>query len=159
SAGGESLGLFSADGATKFDSVTFGTQSKGVSEGFFPEGSSNLQQFLRSETPGSPNYIAYRDITINELLPRPNTGGQLVELFNQSEQTVDLSGCWLSDDVQNPKKFRLPDPTILPPRSFAVVTESQFNSIPGVDPSFSLDPIQGGELFLSLSDLSGALTG
>jgi hypothetical protein len=159
SAGGESLGIFSADGATKFDAVTFVGQAKGVSEGFFPEGSTNLQRFVRSETPGSLNYIAYRDVTINELLPRASYGGQLLELFNQSEQTVDLSGSWLSDDVQNPKKFRLPDPTILPPGGFVVVPESQFNPLPEVDPSFSLDTVRGGKLFLSLSDPYGTLTG
>ncbi|HEY5910104.1 MAG TPA: lamin tail domain-containing protein [Verrucomicrobiae bacterium] len=159
SAGGESLGIFSADGAVRFDAVSFGPQGKGVSEGFFPDGSTNLVRFPRTPTPGSANTLPFTDVLVNEALSRPSAGSQSLELHNQTEQTIDLSGCWLSDDNFSLKKYRLPDPTILPPGSFVTIDEAQFNPLPGKGTSFALDPLNGGALYLSLADVSGNLTG
>src|SRR4030095_6329062 len=105
------------------------------------------------------NYLAFNSVRINEVLSRPQTGQQAIELFNQTDQTVDLSGAWLSDEIQTPKKYRFPDPVILRPGEYIVIGEGEFNPTPGNEPSFALDPINGGELFLSLADASGNLTG
>lgn len=159
SAGGESLGIFSANAAVLIDRVTFGAQSKGVSEGFFPDGSATLVRFPRTPTPAAANTLPFTDILVNEALSRPTNGGQAIELFNQTDQTVDLSGCWISDDDFNLKKYRLPDQTILTPGSFCVIDEGQFNPTPGKGNSFALDPVNGGTLYLSLADTLGNLTG
>jgi hypothetical protein len=52
--GGESLGLYGPDGATLFDSVTFGPQTNDISQGRFADGSGNII-FMTSPTPGGPN--------------------------------------------------------------------------------------------------------
>ncbi len=159
SAGGETIAIFAPDGLATIDVLTFGQQAKGVSEGFFPDGSTNLTRFPRTPTPGSANYLPFTDVLLNEALSRPASGSQQIELFNQTDQVVDLSGAWLSDDLVNAQKFRLPDSTILPPGGFLVLDESQFNPRPGWEASFGLDPINGGTLYLSLADSDGKLTG
>jgi len=65
SAGGESIGL--ADGAGRFiDSIVFGAQQEGVSEGRFPDGSGSIMSFGLNPTPGwrnspvsGPNLVLY----------------------------------------------------------------------------------------------------
>lgn len=156
---GTSIGLFQPDGISKIDSVTFGPQASGVAEGFFPDGATNLMRFPRTPTPGSANALPFTDVVINEALPRPAGGPQLVELRNPSEQAVDLSGWWLSDSVFEPKKYRLPDPVILMPGAVLTIPDTAFNPPPGVPPAFALRSTQGGGLYLSVADPAGNLTG
>lgn len=54
SAGGESIGLADADGRF-VDSIIFGAQEPGVSEGRFPDGSANIATFAANPTPGRRN--------------------------------------------------------------------------------------------------------
>lgn len=53
-ADGEALGLFAADGEP-IDTVTFGPQSPGISEGRRPDGSPNIVPFPEGPTPGASN--------------------------------------------------------------------------------------------------------
>jgi len=48
-----------------------------------------------------------------------------VELYNHSNQPVDLSGAMLSDDPAGTNQFRLPDGTIIPPRGFLSYDQNQ----------------------------------
>ncbi len=52
-AGGESIGLFGPDGLL-IDAVVFGPQTKGFSEGSFPDGGAHIARF-NLPTPGGPN--------------------------------------------------------------------------------------------------------
>ena len=80
---------------------------------------------------GSPGAVeAYRpsplrSVVINEFLA--HTDDPLldyIELYNHSNQSVDLSGCSLSDDpVEN--RFVIPPNTIIPPRGFVVFDQAQ----------------------------------
>jgi hypothetical protein len=58
STSGETIALFSASGGAMIDSVTFGTQQAGVSEGRYPDGSAAIRLFGGSETPGKSNSLA-----------------------------------------------------------------------------------------------------
>jgi hypothetical protein len=60
--GGESLGLFAADG-TRIDAVTFGGQSNNVSQGRLPDGTSNLVFFANSPTPAAANRLGPPPVT------------------------------------------------------------------------------------------------
>ena len=72
-------------------------------------------------TPANP----YRTVLINELLTHTDPPElDYVELFNYSAQSVNLSGCFLSDDP-NTLKFRIPDGTTIPARGFLVYDETQ----------------------------------
>jgi hypothetical protein len=59
SASGESIALFTSAGAV-IDSVTFRAQPPGISQGRYPDGSTNIIFFPGSETPGKSNYLAPR---------------------------------------------------------------------------------------------------
>jgi hypothetical protein len=66
-----------------------------------------------------------REVMINEF--RANTdlpATDMVELYNHSTASVNLSGYWLSDTVTT-NKFRIPNGTVLGPRGFVSFTEVQ----------------------------------
>ncbi len=59
-----------------------------------------------------------------------------IELYNKSETPVDLSGWYLSDKNNKPKKWKLPNGTVLPPKGYFVfyasgrdlVTDTSFHT-------------------------------
>ncbi len=61
SAGGETIALFAPD-QLAIDSVTFGSQLLGVSEGRLPDGSTTIVAFPTTPTPGLPNTLGGGDI-------------------------------------------------------------------------------------------------
>ena len=71
------------------------------------------------------------DLRINEILVENNSNyiddfGQhspWIEIFNSAYSPVDLGGLYLTDDISNPTKYRIPrgqQITLLPPRSYLV---------------------------------------
>jgi hypothetical protein len=44
-----------------------------------------------------------------------------IELYNRSDSAVDLSGMYLSDRAEDPRKWRFPLDTVIPPRGFLLV--------------------------------------
>ena len=60
------------------------------------------------------------------------------ELFNPTATNVDIGGWFLSDDAPGPKKFRIPDGTMIAADGYLVFTETEFNAAPGSLTSFSL---------------------
>lgn len=61
----------------------------------------------------------FASVVINEFLAHTDDPQRdFIELFNNSRQPVDLSGCFLSDSPST-NKFRIPAGTIIPPRGFA----------------------------------------
>ncbi|MHB8521324.1 MAG: lamin tail domain-containing protein [Limisphaerales bacterium] len=84
-----------------------------------------------------------RAVVINEFLAHHHQGAAgFIELYNHSNQTVDLSGCWLTDDPAT-NKFQIPAGTSIAPRGFALFTKSQLNF--GLSPKgvtlYFLDPV------------------
>ncbi len=98
-------------------------------------------------------------VVINEVLTHTALPSvDAIELFNPNATGADISGWFLSDDLKTPNKFRIPNGTIIPPGSYVVFQESEFNKTPGVDPSFSLNS-RGEAVYLSSAQLDGTLTG
>ncbi len=65
------------------------------------------------------------DVVINEILAHTDLPLlDFVELHNHSTRSVDLSGCWLTDDADT-NKFRIADGTTLPPGGFISFDENQ----------------------------------
>jgi hypothetical protein len=160
SGGGESIGLFAADGLTAIDTVTFAAQQLGVSEGRFPDGATNIVRFPGTATPGGANYLPITEIRINEAITHTDLPLEdAIELFNASASPINIGGWFLSDTPSDPKRFRIPDNTILQAGGFAVFYENQFNSTPGFSPSFSLSSGEGDQIHLSAADAFGNLTG
>ncbi|HYG22244.1 MAG TPA: lamin tail domain-containing protein [Verrucomicrobiae bacterium] len=64
-------------------------------------------------------------IVINEYLAHTDLPQRdYIELFNTSTQPVNVSGLWLSDDVDT-NKFRIPNGTMIPAGGFLAFTDAQ----------------------------------
>lgn len=68
-----------------------------------------------------------RSVVINEILPHSENPAvpQFIELYNHSTNSVDVSGCILTDDATT-NKYVIPAGTIIGPAGFVSFTQSQF---------------------------------
>lgn len=95
-------------------------------------------------------------VVVNELISHPSgTGKDTVELLNTGTQPIDISGWYLSDSANTPKKFRIPNGTVLSASGFARFTEDDFN--PG-GTGFGFNSL-GESVYLFSADATGNLTG
>ena len=82
---------------------------------------------------GSPGQIdafhpsLLRSVVINEILPHSENPAvpQFIELYNHSTNSVDVSGCILTDDPGT-NKFVIPNGTVIGPAGFVSFTQAQF---------------------------------
>jgi hypothetical protein len=156
SAAGESIALFSANGTSALDQVTFGTQSAGTSQGRLPDGAHTWAFFPVTHSPGESNYLPIENIVINEVLTHSDPPFEdAIELHNPSAQPVDLSGWYLSDSRDQLRKYRIPAGTILLPGGFMVFYEYQFNPDTNSPTSFSLNSARGDQVHLSAATSDG----
>jgi hypothetical protein len=115
-ASGDSLYLFNRpqSGGELLDSISFGIQAADWSIGRVPNSSSNW--VLNVPSAGGQNIAASLGnvalLRINEWMAAPVTGPDWFEIYNPNAQPVNVSGLYLTDDLNN----RLQHP--LPARSF-----------------------------------------
>jgi hypothetical protein len=103
--------------------------------------------------------VSIAPIVINEILTHTDPPQvDAIELFNPTPTNVNIGGWFLSDDAAQPKKFRIPNGTLINAGGFVAFNENQFNATPGVPPSFALSS-HGESLFLFSGDASTNLTG
>lgn len=154
---GEAIGVFSQVGSL-IDGITFDAQESGVSQGRFPDGTTNVVLFTSTPSPAESNYLPLENVVINEVLPLGTAPlEQAIELANLEDSSVDISGWYLSDNTGNLKKFRVPDGTLLNGGGYFVFYENAFDSTNAV--AFTLDGVHGGSVILSQADAGGQLTG
>ena len=68
-----------------------------------------------------------RNVVINEFLAHTDPPDyDYVELYNHSTNSVDISGCILTDNAAT-NKFVIPPGTIIPPRGFVFYSETNMN--------------------------------
>ncbi len=116
---------------------------------------------LSSVTGGSPGTFdpvpaIIPTILVNEVLSHtdpPLRDG--VELLNAMNQPVDISGWWFSDDYRDPKKYKLPQGTILAENGYWVIDEDALR-LGSMGFSFSA---LGDSAHLFSADATGQLTG
>jgi hypothetical protein len=132
-------------------------------ENVLPADLGNPDSWRLSAVPGgSPGRIdpaAPPRVVISEVQPRsPTSGPGQIELQNLENTPVDVSGWWLSDDVDfsTLHKVRLPANSRLATGGFLVLPESVFNLPDGK--GFALDPVNGS-VWLFSADTDGNLTG
>ena len=66
-----------------------------------------------------------RNVVINEFLAHTDLPQvDFIELYNHGTQSVNISGCFLSDD-RSTNKFTIPAGTVLAPRAFVSFTQNQ----------------------------------
>jgi hypothetical protein len=161
SASGDTIALFTSNSVPLLiDSVSFIAQLTGVSQGRLPDGQPQIVSFPTTPTPGAPNYLPLTQVIINEVLSHSDPPyDDAIELFNPTTNAVPIGGWFLSDSLQQPKKFRIPDNLSLGPGGYAVFYENQFNADTNSPSSFGLSSVAGDEVVLSEADVDGNLTG
>ena len=104
-----------------------------------------------SALPGFPTVVIHEALTHTDL---PSVDA--IELHNRGATIAAIGGWYLTDDSDNPKKFRIPAGATIPAGGYAVYDESDFND--GSDGAFRISSL-GDDLYLFSADGSGDLTG
>jgi hypothetical protein len=100
---------------------------------------------------------AIAPIVIDEILTHTDPPQKdVIELHNPTATTVNVGGWFLTDQADTPKKFRIPDNTMIPAGGRVYFDEDDFNS--GATNSFALSSA-GDDLYLFSADAAGNLTG
>ena len=103
--------------------------------------------------------IAESPLVINELMASNNAviaddAGEFddwIELYNNSNQSIDLSGYFLSDDVESSAKWPFPDGTLIGPNGYLIIWADGDTAQQGLHASFKLSA-DGEELLLYTAD-------
>jgi len=156
SADQEIIALFDAD-LNEIDKVIYGPQTADVSQGRVPDGA-DTYAFCEPPTPGVSNI----DTTvINEVLAHSHLADtDWIELYNTTDEPINIGGWFLSDNSGNRIKYEIADGTTIVPNGYIVFYEDvNFGnpSDPGCHIPFALS--ENGETVCLSSGLDGVLTG
>lgn len=123
-------------------------------------------------SPGTEGVAPAPSIVINEILTNSSTPRvDAIELYNPNPDPVDISGWYLSDvgtatSLDEYKKYRIPNGTIIPASGYLVLTEVNFNpngawnptpGVPGAN-EFAFNADHGDDAWLVEADAAGKLT-
>lgn len=117
-------------------------------------------------SPGRPGAGPQRVVVINEILAHTDPPFEdAIELYNLTEKPVDIGGWYLSNTRANPRKFRIPNGTVIPAKGYRVFYEwagtrnpTGFNPTgTGNTPDFTFNSANGDEGVLMSADGSGNL--
>ena len=112
-----------------------------------------------------PKYSGLRmlnssEIVINEFLVLndsiPDSSGEFdswIELYNNTNEAITLSGRYLSNDASAPKKWQFPLNTVIQPGGYLTVWADEDITQSGLHSNFSLSPLSG-KIILSNIDLT-----
>jgi len=113
-------------------------------------------------SPGQPDPapVTISPVVVNEVLSHPANPPphDSVELYNPNANSVDIGGWFITDNFVVPKKYRIPDGTVIPAGGYVVFDETQFDPTPGVFPSFAFSS-QGDNVYVFSGDVNTNLTG
>jgi len=105
-------------------------------------------------TPGAGDTpaVVVVPVLVNEVLTHSDFPViDTVELRNTNAVSANIGGWFISDDFEEPKKFRIPDGTTISAGGFITFDEDDFNPSPGFPPSFSFSSM-GDEVYLFSGD-------
>ncbi len=95
-------------------------------------------------------------VVISELLTHPAVSQMdMIEIHNPTESEVDIGGWFLTDDKDVPRKFQVPDGTIIGAGGYLKFNEDQYDAF-GMD--FGLNHL-GDQAYLFAGDAATNLTG
>jgi hypothetical protein len=169
-ASGEAVCLFAVDAKTLIDSVTFGEQLDDVSYGRVADGGTKWDYLTPTcgqsnslgevVVPGeiTPVTVPY-NLVINELMADnqitiagPNEDyPDWIELYNGGNVSVDLGGMYLTDNLNNPTKWRFPAGTIIDAGGYLLVWADNSSESSSLHTRFGLNA-NGEEIGLFAND-------
>ncbi len=156
SGSGEEVGLYNAD-TTSLDYVRYGALPDDISIGRFPNGHGAFNILIPTFAEANTNSIN-TGLVINEYQASNESTAQdqwggfedWVELYNNSNQPIDLSGYFLSDKIGDPTQFQFPD-TVLAGNAYLIIWCDQGLMEPGLHTFFKLGS-GGDDILLSNAD-------
>lgn len=98
--------------------------------------------------------VAISEVLAHTDLPQRDA----IELYNPAGTNVNVGGWFLTDETDTPKKFRIPDNTIIPAGGRIYFDEDEFNATPGATNSFLLSS-SGDDVHFFSANTNGTLTG
>ena len=124
--GGGTLYFMQGDDSRIWDCVQYPGQSDEVAWGRWPDGANDFY-YLQNQTPGTNNSaIVIGPVAINELMYDPISGNdddQYIELYNQSTNSISLSGWQFTAGVT----FSFPPNAVIPANGYVVVGKNIAN--------------------------------
>lgn len=126
---------------------------------FMPRGTEMQSLTYTVQAPQSPaSPVVINEIMASNVAAIADPQGDFddwIELFNRSDASVDLSGMYLSDKPDNPRKWEFPPGTSLPAGGFLLVwADEDGKAYPGLHANFKLSK-SGERLLLSDRDDAG----
>jgi len=156
SAGGETI-RFSDPQLSMVDEVAFGAQTTDLGYARFPNGFGAFR--IQAATFNSTNDIQSMTtgVVVNEILASNNSGQvdeagdfeDWIELYNNNETDIDLSGFYLTDNGESLQKWIMPAGTILPAKGYLIIWADEEQEEGALHTNFKLSA--GGEAVI-LSD-------
>lgn len=116
-------------------------------------------------SPGAadPAPTAVLPVVVNEIVPSASTSVDAVELFNPNPVPVDIGHWYLTDNRNQPQKYRIPADTVIPANGYRVFYETNSFNAPGVTNIYGTGGFafsaNGEEVYLFSGDAAGRLTG
>ncbi len=160
--------LLSSPIGTPLDSVGFGEQVTNLSAARFPNGTGGF--IIQHATPMANNEIqpaptiSQMDVSINEFVADNDslTGvadefggyGDWIELYNNTNQAIDLGGCFLSDTVDIPTRWAFRMGTSIPANDYLIIWADKDPEEGPLHTNFSLS--SDGEAII-LTNVNGTL--
>ena len=103
-----------------------------------------------------PDTSANTSVVINELMAKnissaADSSGQYddwIELYNNSNQSIDISGYYLTDSIFNLRKWKFPQGTIIPANGYQIVWADETENQGRFHTNFKLSSTQGEILML-----------
>ena len=106
---------------------------------------------LYGGSPGYADLVPGATVLLNEITAHTDTESEppfdsndQIELYNPTESAIVLNGCYLSDDLDEPYKWAIPDGTEVPALGFVLFDEDDFH--PDRIAGFGLD--KAGEMVI-----------
>lgn len=153
---GEEVGIYNPD-STTMDYVKYGDTPSNIGIGRYPNGTGPFHVLIPTfnyENTNSvePGLVINEYQAINESTAQDQWGefADWVELYNNSDEPINLGGYFLSDKVGSPERFQFPD-TVLNPDSYLIVWCDQGLMEPGLHTIFKLGG-DGDDVLLSDAD-------
>jgi Lamin Tail Domain len=77
-----------------------------------------INEFMASNVISTPEIVDYDDYS------------DWIEIYNDSSASINLSGYYLTDNLNNPTKWQIPDGTSIPPKGFLLFWADGFDDSP-----------------------------
>ena len=155
-ADGEELGLYNPD-TTSVDYVRYGPAQTDISIGRYPNGSGPVATLIPTFNEANTNSVEV-GLVINEYMASneftaTDQWGEYadwIELYNNSDDPIDLNGYQLTDRIGDPFQYIFPDTTI-GPEEYMIIWCDQGLMEPGLHTFFGLGA-DGDDILLSDPD-------